>query len=108
MKVKINSTTHPVFERNTVENYKFAKSKAIAITTNSELFFKMLVDLSISEGLTCGECYGFQCSGCWRGIIVAYAIQNKTFFDWLHRNSEMTGVREILLGITQINDLDVG
>lgn len=94
-----------VYERNTEKNLTIAKQKALQIPSGSVVLFEMLVDLSISEGITCGDCYGFQCSNCWRGVIVVYATLNKPFFDWLYRHKERTGVEHILKGITQISNI---
>ena len=104
--VKLIKKSEPVvLERNTSENYDTAKMLAVKISPSSEVLFEMFVELSIGCGLTCGDCYGFQCSKCSRGIIVAYAIQNRQFFEWLHRNKTMSGVSDILNGISQINGI---
>lgn len=91
------------YERNTESNYDTAKRLALNIPNGNDVLFNMFVDLSMAEGITCGECYGFQCSGCWRGVIVVYATLNKPFFEWLHRRNNHTGVTQILSGITQIS-----
>lgn len=105
MNVKAVKKSEPkLIERNTMENFETAKMIAATLSPCSETFFELLVEFSIGEGLTCGDCYGFQCSKCWRGVIVAYAIQNTRFFEWLHDNKERSGVEYILKGITQINN----
>ncbi len=105
MKLKVSNPDNKVFIRDTETNYEKSRHTALKINMNSDTFFKMIVDLSIAEGLTCGECYGFQCKTCWRGVAVAYAIQNKSFFEWLHRNKGNSGVRQILAGISQVNEI---
>lgn len=96
-----------VYERDTDSNYEVSKRRAMNIPSGNDTLFEMLVDLSISDGLTCGECYGFQCRVCWRGVAVAYAIMNTPFFEWLHRHKCNSGVVQILNGISQINSKKV-
>lgn len=85
-----------------LDNFRVSSLTASNISINSEIFFKMLVDLSIADGLSCGECSGFQCSRCWRGVAVCYAMRNSQFFEWLHKNKGMLGVDDILNGLSFI------
>jgi hypothetical protein len=61
---------------------------------NSEEFYKLLCYLADRCGETCGECEGFVCFDCYRGIIALYALRNDGFYKFLNdeKNKGVKGV----------------
>ena len=68
-------------------------------TPNSVDLFKLLCSFADREGETCGggDCPGFSCFDCYRGIVALYALRNDVFYKFItdENNSGLKGVKTV-------------
>ncbi len=66
------------------------------ILNPDKLWYDILLLIGIDYYLDgCGRCYGFQCTGCWRGFVVIFAYEDEDFYNYVKRVNDSN--RDVIL-----------
>lgn len=70
---------------------KLAEEKASDINGDlldvSDTLFSLFLDIFERYDTCPLDCLGFQCRGCWRGVIIVLAYENKKFHNFVKRSN---------------------